>query len=181
MSYRKMICKLGAIGSLLIFICGGTLADNLIKESQWSYFSDTVMGGVSEGKASFEVSNSERFLRLTGVVSTKNNGGFVQVRSIVPSGMAKAKTGIKMKVRGNGEIYYLHIRNSSTQLPWHYYQQGFNTTDTWQEVILPFKSFEKSSSLMWSKMKESTIKTIGIVAYGKDYKADISVMSLEFY
>ena len=178
---RKMICKSGTIGFFLIFICGGVLADNLIKLSQWSYFSDTVMGGVSEGTASFETSNSERFLRLTGVVSTKNNGGFVQVRSIVPSGMAKAKTGIKMKVKGNGEIYYLHIRNSSTQLPWHYYQQGFNTTDTWQEVMLPFKSFEKSSSLMWSKMKESTIKTIGIVAYGKDYKADISVMSLEFY
>ena len=178
---RKMICKSGTIGFFLIFICGGVLADNLIKLSQWSYFSDTVMGGVSEGTASFETSNSERVLRLTGLVSTKNNGGFVQVRSIVPNGMAEAKTGIKMKVKGNGEMYYLHIRNSSTQLPWHYYQQGFNTTENWQEVILPFKSFEKSSSLMWSKMKESTIKTIGIVAYGKDYKADISVMSLEFY
>jgi hypothetical protein len=30
-------------------------------------------------------------------------------------------------------------------------------------------------------MKKNTIKTIGIVAYGKDHTADISVKSLEFY
>ena len=64
---KKKINAFALVGSFLIFTCGGTLADNLIKESQWSYFSDTVMGGVSEGKASFETSNSERFLRLTGV------------------------------------------------------------------------------------------------------------------
>jgi hypothetical protein len=30
-------------------------------------------------------------------------------------------------------------------------------------------------------MNHDTIKTIGIVAYGKDYSADVSVMSMEFY
>ena len=178
---KKNINAFALVGSFLILTCGGALADNLIKTGQWSYFSDTVMGGVSEGSASFKNSGSEKFLRLTGEVSTENNGGFVQVRSAVPQGIAKAKTGIKIKVKGNGEQYYLHIRNSSTQLPWHYYQQGFDAKDTWQEIILPFDLFEKSSSLMWSKMKESTIKTIGIVAYGKDHTADVSIMSLEFY
>ncbi|MFB0994623.1 MAG: CIA30 family protein, partial [Paracoccaceae bacterium] len=77
--------------------------------------------------------------------------------------------------------YYLHIRNSGTRKPWHYYQKGFDTTSTWEEIKLPFESFMKSSSSLRTAIKQSTIKTIGIVAYGKDHTADISVMSLEFY
>jgi hypothetical protein len=157
------------------------MAENLIQTGKWSYLADTVMGGVSEGNAKFESSGSDKTIRLTGEVSTANNGGFIQVRSPVPSGLAKGKTGIKLKVKGNGEQYYLHIRNSSTRLPWHYYQQGFETTSTWEEVKLPFTSFMKSSSFLRASIKQSTIKTIGIVAYGKDHTADISVMSLEFY
>ena len=39
---------------LLALINGGAMADNIIKTGQWSYFADTVMGGVSEGAAKFE-------------------------------------------------------------------------------------------------------------------------------
>jgi len=34
---------------------------------------------------------------------------------------------------------------------------------------------------MRTTLNQSKIKTIGIVAYGKDYTADVSVQSLEFY
>jgi hypothetical protein len=103
------------------------------------------------------------------------------LRSLIPWEAAKGKTGIKIKVKGNGEQYYLHIRNSSTRLPWHYYQQGFETTSTWREIKLPFQFFKRSSSVLRNLVKQSTIKSIAIVAYGKDHTADISVMSLEFY
>ena len=160
---------------------GGAMAENLIETGQWSYFADTVMGGVSDGTAKFESKGSDKIIRLTGEVSTANNGGFIQVRSSIPWELAKDKTGIKLKVKGNGEQYYLHIRNSSTRLPWHYYQLGYETTSSWTEVKLPFSSFVKSSSFLRTSMNHDTIKTIGIVAYGKDYTADISVMSMEFY
>ncbi len=159
----------------------GAMAQNLIETGQWSYFADTVMGGVSDGSAEFQSNGSDNTIRLTGEVSTANNGGFIQVRSSIPWELAKGKTGIKLKVKGNGETYYLHIRNSSTRLPWHYYQQGFDATNTWQEIDLPFQSFVKSSSLMRTIINQTTIKTIGIVAYGKDHTADSSVISLEFY
>ena len=157
------------------------VAENLIRTGQWSYLADTVMGGVSEGSAKFRNSGSDKTLRLTGEVSTANNGGFIQVRSSVPWELAKGKIGIRLKVKGNGDQYYLHIRNSSTRIPWHYYHQSFYTTASWQEIKLPFQSFMKSSSLMQTVIKQSTIETIGIVAYGKNYTADISVLSLEFY
>ena len=33
---------------------GGAMAENLVQTKQWSYFADTVMGGVSQGTAKFE-------------------------------------------------------------------------------------------------------------------------------
>ena len=165
----------------VISMSGGAMAQNLIETGQWSYFADTVMGGVSDGSAEFQSNGSDNTIRLTGEVSTANNGGFIQVRSSIPWKLAKGKTGIKLKVKGNGEQYYLHVRNSSTRLPWHYYQLGFETSEAWREVELPFASFVKSSSFLRAAMNQDTIKTIGIVAYGKEYTADISVMSLEFY
>jgi len=178
---KAIIKALVASTFVVASTCGGATAENLIKTGQWSYFADTVMGGISNGSAEFKSNESDKIIRLAGEVSTANNGGFIQVRSSIPKGLAKGKTGVKLKVKGNGEQYYLHIRNSSTRLPWHYYQQGFETTNTWEEVKLPFESFIKSSSLLRTSIKQSTIKTIGIVAYGKNHTADISVMSLEFY
>lgn len=179
---NKVIIKtLVASTFVVASTCGGAMAENLIQTGQWSYFADTVMGGISDGSAEFQSNGSDQTIRLTGKVSTANNGGFIQVRSSIPKGLAKGKTGVKLKIKGNGEQYYLHIRNSSTRLPWHYYQQGFESTSTWEEIKLPFESFMKSSSFLRTSIKQSTIKTIGIVAYGKDHTADISVMSLEFY
>ena len=181
MVIKAMIKILLSSFFFVISLSGGAMAQNLIKTGQWSYIDDTVMGGFSEGTAEFQSNESYQTMRLTGEVSTENNGGFIQVRSSVPWNLAKGKTGIKLKIKGNGEQYFLHIRNLSTRLPWHYYQLGFGTSETWREVELPFGAFIKSSSFLRASMNQNTIKTIGIVAYGKDYTADISVMSLEFY
>jgi hypothetical protein len=147
------------VGSTLVvaLTCSGAMAENLIQTGQWSFSADTVMGGVSNGSAEFESNGSDKTIRLTGEVSTANNGGFIQVRSSVPWELGKDKTGIKLKVKGNGERYYLHIRNSGTRKPWHYYQKGFDTTSTWEEIKLPFESFMKSSSSLRTAIKQSTI------------------------
>ena len=178
---RAILKKLIAGTFFVALTYGGAMAENLIQTSEWSYEADTVMGGVSDGIAELKGNGSDKTIRLTGKVSTANNGGFIQVRSSISWGLAKGKTGIKMKVKGNGEQYYLHIRNSGTRLPWHYYHQGFETTGTWKEIKLPFQFFKKSSSFLRTSVTQSTIKTIAIVAYCKDHTADISVMSLEFY
>ena len=163
---------------LLVLVMSNTAnAKNMVYQNNWAYLADTVMGGVSQGTANF----SDGALRLTGQVSTKNNGGFIQVRTRVDPTEAQGKVGIKIKVKGNGEVYYLHIRNASARLPWHYYTASFETNDKWKEVLIPFDEFEKSATLMPRKLKSDTIKTIGLVAYGKDHSADVSVSNLEFY
>jgi len=164
--------------TVLIFTMSNAVtAKNLVYENNWAYLADTVMGGVSQGSAEF----ASGALRLTGQVSTKNNGGFIQVRTRIDPKEAKGRTGLKIKVKGNGEIYYLHIRNASARLPWHYYTTNFSTNEKWSELIMPFDQFEKSATFMPVKLNPDTIKTIGLVAYGKDHKADVSIANLEFY
>ena len=161
----------------LVFMSSKAESKNLVQVNNWAYLADTVMGGVSKGKAEF----SAGALRLTGQVSTKNNGGFIQVRTRISQSDPVGKTGIKIRVKGNGENYYLHIRNGSTRLPWHYYTASFQTSEQWKDVILSFDDFEKSATLMPRNLKAATIKTIGLVAYGKDHYADVFIANLEFY
>ena len=47
----------------------------------WRYISDRTMGGISDGQAVLDKEGDMYFARLTGNVSTKNNGGFIQLRS----------------------------------------------------------------------------------------------------
>ena len=124
---------------LILSMSNAANAKNLVYENNWAYLADTVMGGVSQGSAEFTAGA----LRLTGQVSTKNNGGFIQVRTRIDPSESKGKTGIKIKVRGNGDVYYLHILNASARLPWHYYTANFKTNEKWNEVIIPFEKFEK--------------------------------------
>ena len=49
----------------------------------WQYVSDRVMGGVSDGQVSLEQDGEMYYARLTGNVSTANNGGFIQLRASV--------------------------------------------------------------------------------------------------
>ena len=166
------------------FIVTGSLnlnVENLIKSGKWIYFSDNVMGGISEGKSEYVTAPSGKAIRLHGNVSTENNGGFIQVRMPYSIGRAAEYSGIKIKMKGNGEEYYLHIRNKSSILPWQYYQASFKSDTVWREVKISFEQFKKSSNFMKSAFDQKTIKTIAIVAYGKDYIADITVSELELY
>ena len=67
-------------------------AKNLVYENNWAYLADTVMGGVSQGGAEF----SAGALRLTGQVSTKNNGGFIQGTRIDPTETVESQA-LKLK------------------------------------------------------------------------------------
>ena len=154
-------------------------AENLVKTQSWSYVADTVMGGVSEGSSGYV--EEEASIRLSGTVSTKNNGGFIQVRTSMTSVDLKEKKGIRIQVKGNNEIYNIHLRNGSSRLPWHYYAAEFMAPDNWVTIELPFSSFKKSSTRMKTHMDPTSLKSLGVVAYGRDYTADILIKKIELY
>lgn len=140
--------------------------------SRWAFFTDQVMGGVSTGNVAVTTDG----LRLTGTVSTDNNGGFIQARMMV-DGLPEDAKAIRLQVRGNGERYYVHLRTRGTLLPWQFYQAGFDTTGGWQEVTLPISAFEAKGG-KWAKLKARSVKSLAVVAYGADYQADLSVRNI---
>ena len=149
-------------------------------QSRWVFFADTVMGGKSEGKLVFGSSGSKKFARLSGNVSVENNGGFIQMRSNI-SGVDENGKGIRVKVRGNGEQYYIFLRTSGTILPWQYYKASFPTTGNWTEVKIDFSNFQKSGVFLSKKINPNSIKSVGIVAFGKQFEAQVDICELNFY
>jgi hypothetical protein len=89
--------------------------------------------------------------------------------------------GISLKVRGNGEKYYIFIRTTSTLLPWQFYNASFKTSKNWKVIKINLDSFQPSSSFLRKKIKSSSIKSIGIVAYGRDHKAKVDISEIYFF
>ena len=164
-------------------VAGDMLIEDFITEpgARWDYVSDRVMGGVSDGSVAFVAEDGRSFVRLTGQVSTKNNGGFLQVRRRLDVAIPPGTNGVALTARGNGDTYFVHIRTSRTVLPWHYYQVAFSTDTEWQTVRLPFSSFKGSSAALPSEIAPETVKSIGIVAFGRNYAADVSITDIALF
>jgi len=148
--------------------CAGPLMADPAANLDWRFISDRVMGGLSDGRAVLD----DGALHLSGKVSTQNNGGFIQARTAVTGFDADTK-GVAVTVRGDGQTYYIHLRTSGTQRPWHFYQASFETTGRWQEVRLQWSDFAPSSNILAKIPAPVTVRSIALVAYGRDHAADV--------
>ena len=155
-------------------------ADSMIR---WTYVSDQVMGGVSEGSAKMvtDRDDGDSYAHMVGSVSTANNGGFIQLRTSLSAGVDKKAAGVYIKARGNGQKYYIHLRTRGTMLPWQYYQGTFDVSEQWQVIRLPLDAFKASGSWIRKSALPKSIRSIGIVAYGRNHQADIQISEIGFY
>ena len=115
------IKKVMILGTFSLFFCNyGSLKanenimilDNLsspgmtTQKQNWAFFTDGVMGGLSEGKAIISNVDGVNCYHMTGNVTTENNGGFIQIRNqLKPTISTKKYKGIYLKVYGNKEDY----------------------------------------------------------------------------
>ncbi len=164
-------------------LAGTAMIENfeLQPEKRWRFFTDGVMGGVSSGQVAFVRDGEQVYARMTGRVSTENNGGFIQIRMELPDGAPENFTGVRLVVRGNDQRYFVHLRTRGTRLPWQYYQAGFETTGNWTEVRLPLDSFDRSGRLLRATPIANSIRSVAVVAFGRDHAAEIDVREVGFY
>ena len=149
----------------------------------WQYISDQTMGGISNGQAVLDKDGDMIFARLTGNVSTANNGGFIQIRTTFSFvdliNNEKNLLGVRLKTKGNGETYHIFIRTSEDRSYRDFYSATFTANDNWEIVDLPFTKFKHRYS---NKLLDGNdIRTFGIVAYGRDFYSDVSVSEIIFY
>ncbi|UOD51675.1 CIA30 family protein [Orrella daihaiensis] len=157
-------------------------------QTRWEFIADTVMGGVSSGQVQFVRDNGQTVLKLSGAVSTANNGGFIQARLPLDQTAIKqlpdTAKGIWLTARGNDQTYFVHIRTSGTVLPWQYYQAQFKVTEQWQQFTLDWDDFKPSGGLSGSLLRDvplaKKIKSIAIVAFGRDHQANVEVAKIGY-
>lgn len=150
-------------------------------QTRWEYLADVVMGGVSDGNAEFFTDDGTGFVRLTGSVSTENNGGFLQVRRLLPHGLPAGTEGLELEMRGNREAYYVFLRTREMTRPWHFYNSSFQTTQDWSRIRVPLEAFERSHDFLVDQIDPRSVISIGFVAFGRDHIADLSVASVGVY
>ena len=120
---------------------------NSNSEKYWQFISDQVMGGVSNGKVTFEQDGEMYYARLTGNVSTKNYGGVIQLRAAISFADAekdgKSIQGVRLKVRGNGETYDIQILTNDMAYFGDFYSATFQADPDWNMIDLPFYAFKR--------------------------------------
>ena len=149
---------------------------------KWSFFTDGVMGGLSEGQATVSNIKNIQCYQMTGNVTTENNGGFIQIRTLLnPLINAKKYKGIYIKIHGNNKKYSLHIRTKLTLAPWQYYSYSFLAKDEWLIIKSPFKDFKKSNFYQPKKLLNQNIKSVGLVAAFDNFYANVCLSEIGFY
>lgn len=152
------------------------------KKQEWKFISDQVMGGISSGEFKIELIENIECYRMTGEVSTKNNGGFIQIRTnLKPEVESKKYEGMYFKVYGNNNKYSLHLRSDLTFAPWQYYGYSFFAPNKWMKIKAPLKDFKKSNFYQPKNIRGQNIKSVGLVAGFDNFRSDICLSEIGFY
>jgi hypothetical protein len=165
-----------SLGALTLILLGGpALADSLMIDDfssgtgqalvggSWQGFTDRVMGGLSDIRAGLLQEGGDVLLRMEGVLSLENNGGFIQVRlplNLPRLGLNLSQySGIRITYRQNlpGD-YAVHLRSSSNPRPWAHHSaliQGVESQDGsgFRVAEIPWSAFvgdrTRTRSLPW--------------------------------
>ena len=158
---------------------GPGLTSNL--GTQWKAVTDQVMGGKSKASISETNKLGRKCLQLSARVSTENNGGFAQLS--LPLAIDRALDAsdfnrLELEILGNNEQYNLHLKTTDLWLPWQSYRAGFNATDTWQTVTIPFRDLKPYRTS--KSFKPDRLVRLGLVAIGREFDAELCVASIRF-
>ena len=167
-----------------IMFVGQSLSETVFEDfsgdaaERWDFVADTVMGGVSSGRAEIVGDGNKRALRLRGTVRTDNNGGFIQARRRFSEPWPHDAEGLRLRVQGNGARYFVFLKTPNLSRVWHSYRAPFVAKTKWHSVDIPFHMFSPSHMGMPAMVTASDVNSIAIVAYGDDYGADVSVSGI---
>lgn len=150
--------------------------------ASWRVVTDTVMGGVSDGRLKPAWVDGRSCLRLTGEVSLENDGGFVQASlDLDRHGPLDASrfAGVEIEVYGNGETYNLHLRTADTRIVWQSYRASFPAPPAWRTLRLPFAAFQPHR--IDRPLDLSKLRRLGLVAIGRESRVDLCLGRLSLY
>jgi peptide methionine sulfoxide reductase msrA/msrB len=190
---KKIMCAVLSVFAFLAHGCGKqsvavaaedyVIEDFQAKENKWEFITDDVMGGKSTGDMDMVEEDEDKMLHMSGKLSLENNGGFIQVRRPISEGSkyfdASGYAGVRVKVKGDGNEYAVHLRSRGTWLPWQYYEAKFQTTGQWQDIKIPFEQFKPY--YLKRELNTSKLKTVALVALKEKFEPDIYLREIAMY
>jgi monofunctional biosynthetic peptidoglycan transglycosylase len=105
---------------------------------EWYIVNDDVMGGISTSKMTV---SEDGFATFSGTLSPENYGGFASIRALVNTDPEKSFDGIKIRLRGDGNIYSLRFRTDKNFDGYAYQAKVKSIKGEWKEFKVPFKDF----------------------------------------
>ncbi len=134
-----------SIGSALLLAFSpqsndGILLNRAIMDGadKWRIVNDGVMGGLSISRVS---AGSKDKIIFSGRLSLENNGGFASLRSPVKNYNFENFTGIEIRLKGDGKIFSISMKETS-YFTGYFYTANFKTTEgEWVTHRIPFKEF----------------------------------------
>ena len=98
-----------------------SFAKSLNDPQAWQGITDRVMGG----KSDLVIAHRDGVFTMSGIVTTKNNGGFVRLSNRVDIDSNDFQ-GVKFQAKGNNESYEVHITLKGFKIPpWSYLSKAF--------------------------------------------------------
>ena len=180
-----MIIKILILSMWLTMSNEQTIFDfsNAEELSQWRKVNDVVMGGVS--KSNFET-KEEGISRFSGILSPDNNGGFASYRASIDDSQLVGYDGVRIKVKGDGNIYNLRFRTDNNFDGYSYQAKFKAEIDKWIEVKIPFEDFIPTyrGRILQNKpeLESKNIKQIGILIADNQFgKFSVDIDWIKFY
>ncbi len=151
--------------------------------ADWAAMTDRVMGGRSSGEAEVE----DGIMRFTGELSLENNGGFSLVETSETKLDFSGKTGMRLRVRGDGRRYELRLATSARHRGDRIQYSGSFETEAgeWVEVTVLFAGMTPShhgETLDGPPLDLTDIEQVGILLGDKNpgsFELEVDWMALE--
>ena len=113
---------------------------SISEANSWRIVNDGVMGGISDSQIAWN--EKDETLIFSGNVSLENNGGFASIRTVPQKFDATDFSKVKIRVKGDGKIYKLRLRNSN-QFDGIVFSKNFETQkDKWVEIEMNVEDFQ---------------------------------------
>lgn len=147
------------------------------KPIQWNLISDQVMGGLSQG----QMQSSNEWVNMQGEVSLANNGGFLQLQTLIPKNInAGEYQGISVEICSQQPCQLqLLIKSSQLWMPWQSYRAQINATPDWQSFYVPFTDFAPYKTR--TSLNPKRITKFAVLAGGSAMDVNVSIKQLGLY
>ena len=151
--------------------------------TRWTAFTDQVMGGLSQAQARYDTVDGKACLRLDGFVRLENRGGFIQVA--LPLVVcdhpfdASHLRGLRLRVRGTGAPFQVHLRSTQQRMPWEHYSAEAWAEDAWTQIDVPFHAFKPE--MTQGILDLSRLTRLGIVVAKRPGPASLAIAGVGFH